>query len=72
MFCYKIEEVLSEQMALIFYFLVFLGGYGQRRYLGFVKVKVDGSKRGNFVVDFYFKSWRLIFFHFHKCTLLIL
>ena len=44
MFCYKIEEVLSEQMGLIFYFLVFLGGYGQSWYLGFVKVKVDGDK----------------------------
>ena len=62
MFCYKIEEVLSEQMGLIFYFLVFLGGYGQRRYLGFVKVKVDGSKRGSFVLNYYFYSWRLIFY----------
>ena len=62
MFCYKIEEVLSEQMGLIFYFLVFLGGYGHSRYLGFVKVKVDGSKHGNFVLNFYFNSWRLIFY----------
>ena len=71
MFCYKIEEVLSEQMGLIFYFLVFPGDYGQRRYLGFVKVKVDGLKRGNFVLNFYFDSWRLfINVHFWFCSLL--
>ena len=40
----------------------FIFWYGQRRYLGFVKVKVDGSKRGSFVLNYYFYSWRLIFY----------
>ena len=50
-FATKLKRSLVNKWVSFFYFLVFLGGYGQKRYLGFVKVKVDGSKRGNFVLD---------------------